>query len=114
MISLKNTLKAITTACAKIKDITIGSDYIIIGDVGICWCNGQLKGTNTITFPIAYSSVPNLQVTNFQSTNRGYVIYVLIENLTKTGVKLTPAYTYATSGATGAGEAYWWMAIGKV
>ena len=113
MISLKNTLKALTTACAKIKDITIGSNYIIIGDVGICW-SGWINLTNNITFPITYQDVPNLQLTMLEPDAASARCFVYVTNLTKQGATLTGRFANQFISVSNAGEKYCWVAIGKV
>lgn len=106
-------LRTLTIARTKGKVLT-DSGYAVLGDIKICWgivdisteTAGEASSVS-VTFPVAYSDKPNLQVSCQNSDPGVRVLGCSYDNLTKTGCDI-----YATRTNVNVTKISW-IAIGK-
>ena len=113
MISLKNTLEAIKNSLSTLKtelngkqDKTIvGDEYIIIGDIGICWGGSTCNQDRTL--PLHFADGARATASNgFYNTYSFYVsLYV------KDGGSYSYLRSYCSQGAP---NYYHYIVIGKL
>ena len=113
MISLKKTLEAIKGSISTLKtelngkqDKTIvGDNYIIIGDIGICW--GDATCTQNATLPLHFASGAKVTVAHGYYNTYSFYLSVYVED----GGSYSYLHSYSTTGAP---NCYHYIVIGKL